>query len=154
MSGDTEAIVVRLERSFDASCERVFDAWLHPATIGTWMFGSKVRDEYVVHLKADARVGGDFSFLVRRNGEEVDHIGTYLELQRPHRLVFTWAIRGESDDAPSEVAIDIVERDAGCELTLVHSMNPKWAAYADRTRAAWNTMLEALGRELDRPENN
>ncbi len=28
MSGDEDKIVVRVSRTFDASCDRVFDAWL------------------------------------------------------------------------------------------------------------------------------
>jgi len=59
-----------VSRRFDASCERVFEAWLDPATPGTWMLGSNVSEEDVVHLKADARVDGVFSFLVCRDCEE------------------------------------------------------------------------------------
>lgn len=149
MNDDTN-IEVRVTKQFDTSCEHVFDAWLDPAIIGRWMFGTNVRDEEVVHLHADAHVGGVFSFLVRRDGEAIDHIGTYLTIERPHRLVFTWAIRDASDDAPSQVAIDMASRDGGCELTLVHTMDPKWAAYAERTHAEWTTMLDALMRQLDR----
>ena len=148
MNIGTDAVVVRVARSFDASCERVFDAWLDPATIGMWMFGSNVREEEVLHLRTDPRVGGAFSFLVRRDGQEMDHIGHYLEIRRPHRLVFSWGIRGASDDSPSEVAIDITARDGGCELVIVHRMDAKWAAYADRTHAGWTTMLAALARQL------
>ncbi len=148
MNADTSVVVVRVTRCFDASCERVFDAWLDPATIGAWMFGPKVRDEEITHLRTDPRLGGAFSFLVRRGGEAIDHLGHYLEIARPHRLVFTWGIRDESDDAASEVAIDIAKRGDGCELVLVHRMDAKCAAYADRTQAGWTTMLDALARQL------
>jgi uncharacterized protein YndB with AHSA1/START domain len=53
---------------FAASPERVFDAWLDPALIGQWMFGPAVREEEVLRLATDPRVGGSFSFLVRRQG--------------------------------------------------------------------------------------
>jgi hypothetical protein len=36
----------------------------------------------------------------------------------------------------------------GCELVLVHQVDPQWSSYADRVRAGWTTMLEALGRAL------
>ncbi|SEM01313.1 Uncharacterized conserved protein YndB, AHSA1/START domain [Stigmatella aurantiaca] len=140
-------IQVRVVRPFQASPERVFDAWLDPQWIRRWMFGSAVRDEEVLRIANDARVGGTFSFLVRRNAQEIDHVGTYLVLDRPHRLVFTWAI-GEETEELSRVSIDIAPKGAGCELTLVHEMDPKWTEYAGRTEAGWSTMLGALERAL------
>jgi uncharacterized protein YndB with AHSA1/START domain len=137
-------VEVRVSRYFEASPERVFDAWLVPRTLGQWMFGPRVRDENVVRLDVDPRVGGSFSLKVERKGELVDHVGRYLEIERPHRLVFTWAVKDESDDAPSEVHIDVEASGSGCVLTLVHHMDPKWSDYADRTRNGWTTMLDAL----------
>jgi uncharacterized protein YndB with AHSA1/START domain len=138
---------VRVTRRYAASAERVFDAWLNPAMIGRWMFGPAIRDEEVLRLQVDARVGGGFSFLVRRDGQEIDHVGTYRQIDRPRRLVFTWGIEGESRDE-SQVAIEIAPLESGCELTLTHEMDPKWAEYAARTEAGWTRMLEALGRAL------
>jgi hypothetical protein len=62
--------VARVTRQFNASAERVFDAWLSPDLIGRWMFGPNVRDEEVVRILVDARVGGAFSFIVRRGGRK------------------------------------------------------------------------------------
>ena len=135
---------VTATRFLNATPERVFDAWLVPRTLGMWMFGPRVRAENVVRLDVDPRVGGQFSLKVERNGQLVDHVGEYLELDRPHRLAFTWAVKGDSDDAPSRVHIDIAASGSGCVLTLVHEMDEQWAEYAARTEAGWNTMLEAL----------
>ena len=88
----TEArIQVQVKRRFDASGERVFDAWLDPQMIGQWMFGPALRQETILRIAVDARVGGSFSFLVRREHQELDHVGQYLEIDRPRRLVFTRA---------------------------------------------------------------
>ena len=140
-------VQVRIVRPFQASPERVFDAWVDPQWIRRWMFGPSVRDEEVLRIANDARVGGTFSFLVRRSAGEIDHVGTYLVLDRPRRLVFTWAIGQETAEL-SRVSIDIAPKGAGCELTLVHEMDPKWAEYAGRTEAGWSTMLGALERAL------
>lgn len=137
------AVRVRVTRRFRASPERVFDAWLDPEMIGTWMFGPRLRDEEVLRIAVDARVGGAFSFLVRREGQEIDHVGTYREIDRPRRLVFTWGIAGASADE-SVVTIEIGPVATGSELTLTHEMDPKWAEYAQRTEAGWTTMLGAL----------
>ena len=140
----TLPVAVRLSRCFEASPERVFDAWLVPRTLGQWMFGPRVRDENVVRLDVDPRVGGRFSLKVERGGEVIDHVGEYLQIERPHLLVFTWAVKGHSDDAPSQVRIDIAASSSGCVLTLVHTMDARWADYAQRTQDGWNTMLDAL----------
>ena len=98
-------------------------------------------------ISLDARVGGSFSFVVRRQGEEIDHVGEYLEIHRPRRLVFTWGIRMGTTDS-SRVTIDIAPLEKGCELTLIHELHPDWADYADRTEAAWTKMLDALATTL------
>ena len=135
---------VTATRFLNAPPERVYDAWLVPRTLGMWMFGARVRDENVVRMDVDPRVGGRFSLQVERKGQLIDHVGEYLELQRPHHLLFTWAVRGGSDDAPSRVRIDITASGGGSVLTLVHEMDARWADYAQRTQDGWNTMIEAL----------
>lgn len=140
-------VEVRVVQRFDASPERVFDAWLDTAMLGRWMFGPGVRDEEIVRLALDARVGERFSFVVRRDGEEIDHVGEYLEIDRPRRLAFSWGIAGVSVDE-SRVTIDITPHDTGTELVLRHELDPDWADYADRTQAGWTHMLDALARAL------
>lgn len=131
---------ITVERAFKASPEKVFDAWLSPELIGQWMFGPSVREETVVHLKNDPVAGGTFSFKVLRDGTAIDHIGTYLVIERPHHLSFTWNIAGFPEDE-SVVDIRIRETEEGCALTLTHGV---WAEYAERTQAGWNFMLEKL----------
>jgi uncharacterized protein YndB with AHSA1/START domain len=143
----TTPIQVRVTRRFDATPDRVFDAWLNPGSIGAWMFGPAVREEEVVRITNDPRVGGSFSFVVRRQGEEINHVGEYLEIRRPWRLVFTWGI---DEAGGSRVVIDIIAQDAGCELMLTHELPPDWSDYADRTKAAWSKMLEVLSNQLER----
>jgi len=140
-------VQVRVTQRFAASPERVFDAWLDTAMIGKFMFGSQLRDEEIVRLTLDARVGGKFSFVVRRQGQEIDHIGRYLEIARPRRLVFTWAIAPSADDA-SRVAIDIAPSGTGCELVLTHELAPGWADFKARVTEGWTKMLGALESNL------
>ena len=142
-----QPIQVRIKRRFSASPERVFDAWLDPTMIGQWMFGPALREEEVLRIAVDARVGGSFSFLVRRQQQELDHVGKYLEIDRPRRLAFSWGI-GTASEEESRVTIDIAPQGAGCELTLTHRMHPKWAEYAGRTEAGWTRMLDELAKAL------
>ena len=139
-------VSVRVSHRFNASPERVFDARLDPAMIGQWMLGPALREEEILRIAVDGRVGGSFSFLVRRGSDEIDHVGEYLELRRPERLVFTWGIVGSDS---SRVAIDIVPLGTGCELTLLHELHPDWADYAARTEAGWTKMLGKLAETLE-----
>jgi uncharacterized protein YndB with AHSA1/START domain len=145
-----DRLQVKASSEIHAPQADVFNAWLEPEMIGEWMFGQNVRDEKIVHLQTDAREGGSFSFVVDRGGQKINHIGTYLEIHRYTRLVFTWGIEGESDDA-SIVYIDITAIDNGCRVDLLHEMDPKWEAYVSRTQNAWMLMLgklkELLGKD-------
>lgn len=140
-------VQARVTQHFAVPAERVFDAWLNPALIGQWMFGPALREEEVVQITVDGRVGGRFSFVVRRQGQAIDHVGEYLELARPRRLVFTWGIRGQAQDE-SRVIIEIVPQDDGCELTLLHEMAPQWADFVERSQAGWAKMVGVLATTL------
>ena len=96
-----------------------------------------------VSLRTDARVGGSFSFVVRRNGQQLDHVGEYLELDRPRRLVFTWGVQ-QDGGATSKVVVEIAAVEGGCELTLTHEMEPRWASFTASAEASWTKMLNAI----------
>jgi uncharacterized protein YndB with AHSA1/START domain len=148
---DRELLQARVVRRFEASAEQVFDAWLDPFMLGRWMFGPDVRDEQIVRLSLEPWVGGRFSFVVRRQDQEIDHIGRYLELDRPRRLVFTWAVAPNPIDG-SRVTVEIRPRARGCELMLVHRMEPEWREYVSRTLEGWTHMLGTLERALGSSE--
>jgi uncharacterized protein YndB with AHSA1/START domain len=147
MSTDTP-ITVRVSRDYAVPPERVFDAWLDPDSLARWMVGRDVRDEEVLHVHVDSRVGGAFSFLVRRDGQEIDHVGTYLAIDRPQRLVFSWHVPPDVE-ALSRVTIDVAPRPGGCTLTLTHEIDPRYAEYAARTEQGWTTILAAQQRAME-----
>jgi uncharacterized protein YndB with AHSA1/START domain len=156
---NAEPVTVRVTQRFTAPPERVFDAWLDPDLIGKWMLGAARaagREEEIVRISVDARVGGSFSIVVRRDGQELDHLGRYLELDRPRRLAFTWGVDQDAGDS-SRVYIDIVPLEGGSELTLTHALDPAWAEYADRTRQGWTLILgafdEVTGQKIDTPSS-
>jgi uncharacterized protein YndB with AHSA1/START domain len=142
-----QSVKATVTKRFNVPAERVFDAWLDPAMLGRWMFGPNVREERIVRLGTEPRVGGKFSFLVERAGTEIDHVGEYLEIERPRLLVFTWATR-DSLPETSRVIIEITPLDGECELTLTHVMGTDWATFADQAAGSWRKMLDVLSRVL------
>jgi uncharacterized protein YndB with AHSA1/START domain len=130
-------------RHFDASAGRVFDAWLDPQRAGRWLFATPTG--HMVRVEIDARVGGRFVFVDRRNGEDVEHAGEYLEIERPKRQVFRFVVPKYSS-ADTRIAIDIVPAGAGCDLTLVHEGVP--SEYQEQTQSGWTAILDALAATL------
>jgi uncharacterized protein YndB with AHSA1/START domain len=129
-------------RRFDATPERVFDAWLDPQIARRWLFSTPGGE--MVRADVDARVGGRFTFTDRRDGEDIEHVGEYLEIERPHRLVFTFTVPKYSAES-DRVTIEIRRLDKGCELTLTHEMSPQiYEEWGERTRGGWTTLLDAL----------
>ena len=57
-----EPVKAIVKKRFAAGAERVFDAWLDPDWLGRWMFGPAVREERIVRLGLEPRVGGKFYF--------------------------------------------------------------------------------------------
>jgi uncharacterized protein YndB with AHSA1/START domain len=138
-------IVLRVVRRFEASPERVFDAWLQPAAAGQFLFATAEGEMRKVEI--DARVGGGFVIVERRGDVDAEHYGIYLEIDRPRRLVFAFSVEKPDADA-DRVSIDIAPHGSGCELTLTHRMAPEWMDYAERTQAGWTTILESLAHAL------
>lgn len=145
MSG-TPAFTIRVTRHFDYPPERVFDAWLDPQKARKFLFATESGE--MVRADIDARVGGAFNMTDRRGGKDAAHTGTYLEIDRPRRLVFTFSVTGFERNM-DRVTIEIVPSAGGCDLTLTHDMNPDFKEFADRARGGWTTMLDTLGRVFD-----
>lgn len=135
---------VCVTRQFTASAERVFDAWLDPAKAGKFLFATAAGE--MIRVEIDARVGGKFAFVDRRDGGDIEHVGEYLEIDRPRRLVFTFSVPKFSAES-TRVAIDIVPLESGCELTLTHEgVLPD---YASRTESGWGMILDGLRNQTD-----
>jgi uncharacterized protein YndB with AHSA1/START domain len=140
-SSNSTAIAVQ---TFKVPPQRVYDAILSAEMIGRFMFGPLLREETILHIRNEPRVGGSFSYKVRRGENEIDHVGRFLELVPPERIVFTWGIAGEADPDGSTVTIGITPTSEGCSVRLMHAMPPEWADFVDRSRAAWAKMLGVL----------
>lgn len=142
--------LVRIERRFAARCERLFDAWLDPGEARKFLFATPGGE--IVRCEIDPRVGGRFLITDRRSGNDADHHGKFLEIDRPRRLAFLFRGPGTSEDEWSKVTLDFVETQSGCKLTLTHEIPPAWASYAEPVRSGWEMILETFAREMERTD--
>ena len=144
-------IAVTVSKTIPVPPERVFDAWLSAKLIGRFMFGPSLRDEEIVRLRTDALVDGTFSFVVRRKGQEINHIGRYLAIDKPGYLAFTWGVAPQSGE-PGRVLITLQPTpEGGTQLSLVHELPAGWANYFEPVRSAWTKMLDMLEIVLHQP---
>lgn len=135
----TDRVAFTITHDYRAAAGRVFDAWLDPATAGRFLFATP--DGEMVKVEIDAVAGGKFTFVERRQGQEVEHSGRYLEIERPRRLVFEFCVPAFSSEV-SRVEIDIVElSEGGCRLSLTTQAPRDFAA---RSREGWANILSSL----------
>lgn len=133
---------LRVSHRYAASAERVFDAWLDPETAGKWLFATP--NGRMLKVGIDARVGGKFT-IVRRDGEDIEHVGEYLEIDRPRKLVFTFAVPKFSN-VYTRVTVEITALEKGCELMLTHE--DVLPDYLERSKEGWGMILGNLERNL------
>lgn len=125
---------------YDAAPSRVFDAFLDPKVARNFLFATATGE--MIRADIDPRVGGHFNFTDRRpEMGDVEHVGQYLEIERPRRLAFTFGVPKFSE-AMTTVTIDIAAFGEGCELTLTH--DGVLADYAEGTTDGWRRILDGL----------
>lgn len=148
---------VKIQETFDAPRESVFDAWVRPELLAQWFapHGCSLRIEHM-----DARTGGSFhTCILHPEFGECWTIGSCIEVVRPERIVYTCAIadasgqpatpesQGHDPDWPAETVVRVTfdERGAQTVVTLEQTVSE---ALAKRTGAhtGWTQMLERLSR--------
>ncbi|MDB5099510.1 MAG: hypothetical protein JWM80_3931 [Cyanobacteria bacterium RYN_339] len=138
--------MITVTHRFSASPERVFDAWLDPAKIANWMVAPARKmmgtEDECLKIEVDARPGGKFSFVVRRAGEDLDHTGDYLEVDRPRRLAFTWGVPKYSKDF-STITLTFAPDGTGTLVTLEAAGVAE--EYRERTQQGWTAILAEVG---------
>jgi len=135
---------VRVTHRYDAAPERVFDAWLDPKLAGRFLFATPTGQ--MIKTEIDPKVGGHFNFTDRRpDMGDVEHVGTYVEIDRPRRLVFDFSVP-KYEAALTRIALDLVPSGDGTDLTLTHE--GVFEDYVARTEHGWGMILDGLARAL------
>ena len=143
---ETEAQVLHIKRRFAASRETVFSALTDPGALAQW-FGPEGVTVKVISL--DLRPGGTYSFEFHGSDGGFHALtGTYLEIERPERLVASW-IWGQGDYAGVEtrVTYELSEVDGGTELSLIHEKLVDVEA-RDKHNQGWTSSFVCLERFL------
>jgi uncharacterized protein YndB with AHSA1/START domain len=111
-----------VKRVLRADVHRVFAAWSRAEVMSGWF----VCDPgWTAKATNELRIGGKYR-VVMSSGERTVGIafGEYLEIEPPHRLVFTWSSEGGVGVEKSIVTIELKELGESTELTLTHDLRP------------------------------
>ena len=137
--------VVRIERTFAASAQEVFDAWTSPQVMRRSLHPAP--DWETPEAEVDLRVGGKVRVVMRKpDGTEVEAQGEYTLIDRPRRLVMTWTF----DDEPSNeqlIELSFSESEGSTTVLMVNS----GISTDERRRAqdwGWHGCLDELERIL------
>ncbi len=136
---------VSAARRIEAVPEAVFDAWLDPETLGSWLFATEGGE--MVRVATDAAVGGRYEIVERRDGEDWIHRGVYEAIERPDRLAFTLQVPRAS---PHQARVELRFRREGdgTQVALTQTLPPETGGKADQIAAGWSAILDALAARL------
>jgi len=133
---------LRMERTFDAPAQRVFDAWTSPEVLRRWWHAE--HDWETTLAEVDLRVGGAVRIVMRDPEKDAEYGGggQYLEIDPPRRLVFTWYWDGNATRQVIEV--DFEEGDGGV-TTVRFTHRDLWDEEAVRDHEdGWSNCFENL----------
>jgi glutathione S-transferase len=143
---DLDTGTVRVERTFEAPAEAVFDAWTNPEVLRRWWKANPAWDPAVAEV--DLRVGGGYRLTMRNpdSGEDLVVYGTYREVSRPERLVYSWAWEGTGPYAghESEVAVTFQEDAPGRTTVVIEHAGLLDATSRENHARGWQGVLESL----------
>jgi uncharacterized protein YndB with AHSA1/START domain len=142
---------LRIERTFQAPAEAVFDAWTSEEVIRRWWQAEHHWE--TSEAEVDLRVGGVVRVVMRDPVKDAEYGGggLYTEIEPPSRLAFTWTWDG--DTRRTLIELEFEETDGVTRVTFTHSGLLDEAVLRSHERG-WGNVLDSLGRtlEADRPE--
>jgi len=137
---DTTGPIVQIRRRVKARAEQIFDLWTQPDLMARWM--SPYPGAVDCKASCDLRPGGAFS-LVMSSGESSRVVsGSYVEIDRPRKLVFTW-MGPLTNNVNTLVTVELTPRGDETELVLTHERLPTQAIHEGHTRG-WAHILDHL----------
>lgn len=96
-------------RDFDGTPADLWRAWTDPDIAARWWHPQEVvtpRES----VQIDARVGGRYRYtMVHAEHGSFPIVGEYLQVEEPHRLIFTWTDPAGGDEPDSVITVTLRE---------------------------------------------
>ena len=129
--------MLTVQRTFPAARERVFRAWTQREALLQWF---RPEGKGIIISKLEVQVGGSFCFDLADGSDSL--IGTYLEIVRPEKLVFTWS-SAATNDKETVVTVEFSEHGLVTQVVLTHE---RFSNKEMRSlhQAGWLSLLDQL----------
>lgn len=136
----SEELRVEVNKIIAAPIERVFDAWLDPAMLTRFILPMPGMPN--PEVENDPREGGRFNIVMQVGENKILHSGTYLTIERPHRLVFSWESPRSTDGSEVRLLFTAIG-ESETRVTLTHLRFIDEEARADH-EGGWSRILDTL----------
>lgn len=135
---------IYIKRDFACNPNELFRYLIQPDLIAKW-FGPK--HTVVGAVSMDVRVNGSYSIeLIKPDNKNFFIVGSYIEIDKPSRLVFSFQYQGLPSSPPeSRVEITIKADGSGNSKLLLTQQFEVMPADMENRTVAWNNMLTKLG---------
>lgn len=139
-------LVLRIERTFDAPIEAVFDAWTSEEVLRRWIHAGP--DWETPTAAVDLRVGGKLRIVMRDPAAGADHnaSGEYTLVDPPNRVAFTWTW-DHLPDSPMLIELELSERGGVTTVRMTNSGLPN-EEERDEHEDGWGKCYDNLDRVL------
>ena len=131
---------VQIRRRVKATAEEIFELWTKPDLMVRWM--SPFPGAVDCKASSDLRPGGAFSLVMRSQDASRDVSGTYVQIDRPRKLVFTW-VGPLTNNVRTLVTVELTPSGDETELVLTHERLPTSAIVEGHTKG-WGHILDHL----------
>ena len=131
---------VQLTKTINAPIESVFDAWLNANTLSKFMLPMPGMPE--PKTEVDGRQNGRFAIYMDAGGDIIPHTGTYLEVDRPNKLVFTWESPFSTDGSTVTILFSALDKNS-THIDFKHVKFPNEES-RNNHEGGWTHILELL----------
>jgi len=136
---------VTVRRVLPAPPDIVYDEWLDPVGMLEWMCPRPAR---AVKISLEPSVGGPLRIDIEDSGSSLYVSGTFVELDRPRRLRFTWSCSAWADPSVQSL-VTVTLEDHGADetmMTIEHEQLP--AEEVGSHRHGWGRIAVQFGGAL------
>jgi len=135
---------VNIQKLIEAPIKKVFDAWLDPVMLAQFMLPAPGMEPSPT--KNEARVDGRFEILMNVGDKQIPHTGTYLEIDRPSTLVFTWESPASLDNSIVTLKFTAVD-DNKTNIVLTHDRFID-EEHRSNHEGGWTNILKSLNQVM------
>lgn len=136
---------LRITKLIAATPEQVFEAWTNPDIMAKWSAPEGINQ---IDCTSSLEVGGSYE-IVMTNDEGLLHtaFGSYLEIDRPNRLVYTWDWREEAFkmDVDTVITVEFNALGDSTEVIMTHDLFPN-REMSEAHEQGWSSCLNRLER--------